>query len=213
MKKTLAGLIVLTLAMTASSFALADGNKKKKNAEAIEAIQDQLEIERKLKLYADSLDWPRGSDWDDYGDFASFDSYDPSTWPVSWQEGTDQFFSLFTDDAVVDYPSFGLKFEGKSNDSPFITGVGGIGYMFNAWNMASQTESQTILSNIIVTIDGDEAISKDRFSHVGYLTSEFPVKWDAASFNLGFHEGKWRKEDGEWRLYYWKGTAQINSGD
>ncbi|MBW2268071.1 MAG: nuclear transport factor 2 family protein [Deltaproteobacteria bacterium] len=174
----------------------------------------ELAIRRQLTLYADSLDWPRGSDWP-IPAAASFDPADDTTWPEAWAAGTKQFFDIFTDDVVIDYPHFHHQFRGKENTAPVRDGttlVGGIGYMFNAWSMASQTNSHTVLSNILITVDGDEATSKDRFSHVGYLTGGGQT-WADASHTMGFHEGKWRKEDGVWRCYYWHGTVQFNSTD
>ena len=175
---------------------------------------DQLAIQRQLVLYADSLDWPRGATWP-VPAAATYNPADSSTWPAGWAEGTQQFYSIFTDDAVVDYPSFRFRFSGKDNRVPTWNGTafdGGIGYMFNAWNMASQTESHTILSNIIVTVNGNEATTKDRFSHNGYLTAQGD-HWENLSYTAGFHEGKWRKEDGVWRCYYWRGTVQFSNAD
>lgn len=173
---------------------------------------DQLAIQRQLILYADSLDWPRGATWP-VPDAATFNPADPSTWPAGWAEGTQQFYSIFTDDAVIDYPSFHFRFVGKDNRAPTWNGTafeGGIGYMFNGWNMASQVTSHTILSNIIVTVKGNEATSKDRFSHYGHLTTGDGT-WSTISYTAGFHEGKWRKENGVWRCYYWRGTVQIDN--
>ncbi|MBW2274367.1 MAG: nuclear transport factor 2 family protein [Deltaproteobacteria bacterium] len=201
------GVVAIALIVFGSPAALAGGDNDG-------SPPDQLAIQRQLKLYADSLDWPRGDDWP-IPAAGTFDPSDDTTWPEGWAEGTEQFFSIFTDDAVIDYPHFFYRFSGKDNSTPVWDGtafVGGIGYMFNAWNMASQTNSHTMLSNIMVTIHGNEATSKDRFSHIGYLTGSGQT-WPDASHTMGFHEGKWRKEDGVWRCYYWRGTVQFNSTD
>ncbi len=201
------GVIAIALMVFGSSAALAEGDDHG-------SPNDQLAIERQLKLYADSLDWPRGDSWP-VPAAGSFDPSDDTTWPPGWAGGTEQFFSIFTDDAEIDYPHFSYRFSGKNNATPVKQGatfVGGIGYMFNAWNMARQTNSHTVLSNILVTIHGDEATSKDRFSHIGYLTGRGQT-WSDASYTMGFHEGKWRKEAGVWRCYYWRGTVQFNSTD
>ncbi len=150
-------------------------------------LYDRIEIESKINLYARCLDWDRADE----------------------AMGKELFLSIFTDDCEVGYPSFEFTLVGKGDNKPTADDPGGIGWMYSSFNMSSQTSSVTLISNIVIDIDGDEAISSDRYAHIGYLKGSKDPIYSNATFSWGQHEGKWRKEDGQWRCYEWNGTAQF----
>ena len=68
---------------------------------------DRAAIEAALDRYAEALDWPRGTGWEE-----GFSPVDPATWPVEqWEGGYEIFRSLFTDDALLDYGSLCMTIE------------------------------------------------------------------------------------------------------
>ena len=143
---------------------------------------DNLAIEQRIYLYADALDWDRA---------------DP-------EGGKAQFLSIFSDDVVARYPKWNMSFSGKGDEA------GGIGWFYTNFNMATQSLSHTIISNIIITVKGKEATTKDRYSHIGYFIGK-PQNRENATFQLGYHEGKWRKVKGQWECYQWDGYVEFDN--
>ena len=87
---------------------------------------DRIEIERKINLYAQCLNWDRADE----------------------PTGKKLFLSIFADDWEVGYPSFEFTLVGKGDDKPTADEPGGIGWMYSSFNMSSQTLSMTLISNI-----------------------------------------------------------------
>ncbi len=152
------------------------------------SLKDRVAIERQINLYAECLDWDRA---------------DEAT-------GKELFLGIFTDDCRVGYPYFGFWFIGKGDNAPTEAEPGGIGWMYSDFNIACQTLSLTLETNIVIDINGKEATTSDRFSHIGYLAGDDHV-YQNASYTWGYHEGKWRKENGQWKCYEWNGFPQFNS--
>ena len=151
-----------------------------------ELFNDRIAIERQINLYAQCLDWDRS---------------DEAT-------GKELFLSIFTDDCVVRYPSFDFSVIGKGENAPRASEPGGLGWMYSDFNMSSQKLSLTLISNIVIDIDGNEATSSDRYAHIGYFKG-VEATYPNAIFSWGYHEGKWPKENGQWKCYEWNVHAQF----
>lgn len=151
-----------------------------------EIFNDRIAIENQIYLYAQCLDWDRADE----------------------EAGKELFLSVFTDDCVLGYPAFDFSVIGKGENAPTANESGGLGWFYSDFNMSSQKQSLTLISNIIIDIDGDVATSSDRYSHIGYFKG-VEATYSNAVFSWGYHEGKWRKENGQWKCYEWDGNAQF----
>lgn len=178
--------ILSAMIFVATLFAFGFANAEDTGATG--AVNDRNAIQKQIFLYAEALDWDRA-------DAAA---------------GKAQFLSIFTDDVVVGYPKWGYYFVGKGDNAPTYTAPGGIGWFYTYFNMYQQTLSHTIISNIIIEVNGTEAISRDRYTHIGYLAG-YPQNRENAAHALGRHEGKWRKINGEWKCYQWDGYVDFDN--
>jgi hypothetical protein len=179
--------------------------------------EDRAAIEAALDRYAEALDWPRGTGWEE-----SFNPIDPATWPVEqWEGGYELFRSLFTDDAVLDYGSLCMTIEaalpeptieilGTGDDACPVLGLrikGSLGFFYYGITLGTQLESQTTITPLRIDIDGDTATSEDSYVHTAvlnhHLLDEPPPITDMQE---GRHLGEWVRESEGWKLIHCGGV-------
>ena len=189
------------------------------SSSAESADMDRAAIEAALHRYAEALDWPRGTGWEE-----GFNPIAPATWPVEqWQGGYELFRSLFSDDAVLDYGSLCMTIEaklpegtidilGSGDDACPVLGLrikGSLDFFYYGITLGTQLESQTEITPIAIDIDGDAATSEDSYVHTAvlnhHLLDEPPPVTDTQE---GFHLGEWVREPDGWKLTHWEGVVE-----
>jgi hypothetical protein len=189
------------------------------SSSAESADMDRVAIEAALHRYAEALDWPRGTGWED-----GFNPIAPATWPVEhWEGGYELFRSLFSDDAVLDYGSLCMRIEadlpegtidilGSGDDACPVLGLrikGSLDFFYYGITLGTQLESQTQITPIAIEIDGDTATSEDSYIHSAvlnhHLLGEPPPVTDMQE---GLHLGEWAREPDGWKLTHWEGVIE-----
>jgi len=182
-----------------------------------DAAMDEAAIEARLHQYAEALDWPRGTGWEE-----TFSPVTPSTWPVEqWEEGFELFRSLYTDDAVLDYgslcmtieaalPAETIEFLGMGDEGCPVLGYrikGSLDFFYYGITLGTQLESETTITPITIDVDGDTATSEDSYVHTAvlnhHLLGEPPPVTD---MQKGLHRGEWAKGPDGWKLTHWEGV-------
>jgi hypothetical protein len=202
-------LIVPVVALSVVGCSSSDGN----------TAVDEAAIEAALHQYAEALDWPRGTGWEE-----TFNPVAPATWPVEqWEDGYELFRSLYTDDAVLDYESLCMTIEadlpegtidflGMGDETCPVLGLrirGSLDFFYYGITLGTQLESETTITPITIEVDGNTATSEDSYVHTAvlnhHLLDEPPPVTDMQE---GFHLGEWAKGPDGWKLTHWEGVIE-----
>ena len=213
--RTLLGEVLLLLALGPHALGCSDSGGDA-------AAADRAEIEAALQRYAEALDWPRGTGWEE-----GFNPVAPSTWPVDqWQEGYDLFRSLFADDAVLDYESLCMRIEvalppetieflDRSDPSCPVLGFrikGSLDFFYYGITLGTQFESETTITPTTIDISGNTASSEDSYVHTAvlnhYLLNLPPPQTDTQE---GVHRGEWNKDANGWKITHWEGIIDPDT--
>jgi hypothetical protein len=180
------------------------------------ADDDTAAIEAALHKYAEALDWPRGTGWEE-----SFNPILSETWPVDqWQGGYELFKSLFSNDAVLDYDSLCMQIEaalpegtimylGMNDPACPVLGLrirGSLDFFYYGITLGTQLESETTITPIKIEIDGNTATSEDSYVHTALLNHHLlDEPTPPADTQEGVHHGEWVKEADGWKITHWGG--------
>ena len=187
------------------------------SSEAGDTSVDEAAIEAALHRYAEALDWPRGTGWEE-----TFNPVVPATWPVEqWREGYELFRSLYTEDALLEYESLCMRIEADLPEGTVefvemgdpacpVLGYrirGSLDFFYYGITLGTQLESETTITPIAIRVSGNTATSEDTYVHTAvlnhHLLDEPPPVNDVQE---GVHLGEWAKGPDGWKVTHWTGV-------